>query len=203
MTFARAHRPAAVAIKASTGGSSTRHLPSRDRRRDHHTSATARHVVLCPTAHSLPFERFGPGGRSGSNSEKSRYAHAIPQLYRDGHPTTAFEPISDLRRHSISALMLGPAERKKRIEQHCFPLNSVSKDFESWASSFANQAERRSWAELWLDRERCRVGEPSRRIVNDVLAATRLGASLGPCHVPSALATRLRRSSSRRREVAL
>jgi hypothetical protein len=28
--------------------------------------------------------------------------------------------------------------------------------------------------------ERCRVGEPSRRIVNDVLAATRLGWSL-PC----------------------
>jgi hypothetical protein len=69
--------------------------PNRDRRRDHHTSATERGnggKAILWSDRSL--HCFRPLGEVGSNPEKFRYAHAIPQLYRDGHPPP-FDPISD------------------------------------------------------------------------------------------------------------
>ena len=57
----------------------------------------------------------GQGGDRGLIPEKSRYAHAIPQLYRDGHPTTAFEPISDCGDIDLPALMLGRPNGKSAL----------------------------------------------------------------------------------------
>ena len=53
----------------------------------------------------------GQGGSRGLIPKSPVIRNAIPQLYRDGHPTTAFEPISDCGDIDLSALMLGPAER--------------------------------------------------------------------------------------------
>jgi hypothetical protein len=80
-----------------------------------------RRAARCPALQTRP---QGPVTQTW-DPEKSHYAHAIPQLYRDGHPTTAFEPISDCGDIEPSAPMVRPTERKKRIGHNCFPLNSV------------------------------------------------------------------------------